>query len=106
MIRNKEEEKKVLESISALFSHKFLDEIRLKNLEGVDLNRELGTLRARFTSRKDHGIKKFNSIISEAKMPGKIDTQNPLTLKLIKEMGEAKEGMYIVNKTSMGLYLF
>ncbi|MEI7563960.1 MAG: hypothetical protein WCJ39_10440 [bacterium] len=75
-------------------------------MDGGDLKKELDTLRARFTSRKDHGIKQFNSIISEAKMPGKIDTQNTLTLKLIKDMGEAKGGIFAVSRSSMSLYLF
>ena len=80
--------------------------LRQDKLQGVDLRRELEILRTRVTSRSDHGIKQFHSIISEAKQPGKIDTQNPLTLKLIKDMGDAKGGIFAVNRMSMGLYLF
>ena len=73
--------------------------------EILDQGKELIALKNRTNARKEHGIKQFNSITIEAKQPGKIDKQNPLTVQLLKNLEAAAQGgIFAFNRTSTSLY--
>lgn len=61
-------------------------------------------MKNRVNSRKEHGIKQFHSITIEAKKPEKIDSQNPLTVQLLKDMNANQSGFFTISRFSTSLY--
>ena len=72
--------------------------------EVIEKGKELNAAKSKVNTRKEHGIKQFQSITIEAKQPGKIDTKIPLTVQLIKDIQASQTGAFSMNRFSTDLY--
>jgi hypothetical protein len=72
--------------------------------EVIEKGKELNAVKSKVNTRKEHGIKQFQSITIEAKQPGKIDTQIPLTVQLKKDMQSPQNGVFSANRFSKILF--
>ncbi len=74
--------------------------------EMLENGKELNAFKNRLNTRKQYGIKKFHYITIVAKRPEKIDTQNSLTVQIIKDMTAAQGGIFILSRFCTSLYHF
>ena len=86
IIKKSEEEKKIIESKCIYSNHVHVAKVQELNKEIIEKGKELNIMKNKANARKEHGIKQFHSITIEAKKPEKIDSQNPLTVQLLKDM--------------------
>jgi hypothetical protein len=70
----------------------------------LEKGNELNAFKNRTSSRKKYGTKYILFITIVAKVPDKIDTQNPLTVQLIKDMQANQSGIFTINRFSTSLY--
>ncbi len=87
-----------------IVTHFHVAKVQDLNIEIIEKGKELNIMKNKANARKEHGIKQFHSITLEAKKPEKIDSQNPLTVQLLKDMQSPQNGVFAINRFSTSLY--